>query len=280
MSQQGGNHSKQGRYATRVKLISDGENIDALFDALGKSRYDVLAIDHDKVTDVQAMLAYCKSIENRAEQIERGIPPVIVVYYSTGIDWRNFSQTVERYQNFGISTCFEKDGEAKADLESAFVREWEEHDAQHERHMRSLFPGIPEQEGEWPGRLTLNDCVAGTFNFTCDAGTFVLRGGDPQNYLGRPMHWLSVKGKILSERSDAHRVENLLQVLEVAKITGCPLTDDEIRRNIEEMGKGPFLGRLNHPEIFGENPDLYAPMTKEQWDRMLNPEKYGLERVD
>lgn len=267
-------------YATRVRQVRVGDSLDALFDAGGASLYTLVYIDHDLVTDVDAMLAYCRSIKERGEQGKPPVPPLIVVYYSRGIDWRNFGETVKRYSEYGISSCFEKEGDALVNLEEAVSRYWAEQDARHEAHMRSLFQAIPEQEGEWQGQLTYNDCRENTFNFETLEGTFVLRGGEPEKYIGRPMHSLTVRGKVLAEKADAFRVQNLLPVLAVAEIIADPLTDEEIQRNIEEMGKGPFLGRLNHPEIFGDNPDLYGPITPEQMHKMLSPENYGYERFD
>jgi hypothetical protein len=268
------------RQRTRVKQINLGDNLDQLFDESGTSKYDIYFFDHDKVTDIDAMLAYCKCIGERAEQKSRGMPPMILAYYSQGLDWHNFTETVMRYQHFGIFTCIEKSADALADLDTAVQNEWAKSDAEHEALLRSLHPEVAAQEGQWHGRLTINDARDNTYQFSCELGSFLLRGGNPENYIGKPVHWLLIRGKILAERADAEGIDKLLQVLEVSEISADFVSAEEIAANLKAMSEGPFLGRLNHPEIFGENPDLYAPMTQEQWDKMLNPEKYGCERID
>lgn len=138
----------KSRQRTRVKQIHPGDNLDELFDENGQSKYDILIVDHDKVTDIDAMLGYCKSIVARSLQSGPLLEPMIIAYYSRGIDWSNFTQTVERYSKFGIFTCDEKSPEAIADLESAIRKEWADRDAEHEAHMRSLHPEVAAQEGQ------------------------------------------------------------------------------------------------------------------------------------
>ncbi len=45
---------------------------------------------------------------------------------------------------------------------------------------------------------------------------------------------------------------------------------EQQHENIAAYTRGPFLGRLNRPDVFGDNPDLYDPnVTKEQWKHLL-----------
>lgn len=115
---------------------------------------------------------------------------------------------------------------------------------------------------------------AGTYTFKkdyifrTDSGTFQLRGDDFEKHVGLEA---KIKGKILSETIKNYLGERIqvLEVYEIQLIKKEDPTDEELKPYTE----GPFLGRLFRPDVFGENPDLYGEMTKEQMQKLLYPDE-------
>jgi len=208
---------------------------------------------------------------------------------SLGFD-EEFQSQSPRWRINSVSWCLEQsiskaDGNGRSAHETPLCKkelamaDSELNRRRQEQAMRALYPEVAPQEIEWQGGSIIGEQPAqGIFNFQCSLGIFRLRGGNPESHWGTHPDQLTVRGRILAERADQNEIKGLLQILEVTEIISRPLTAEEEsqrKETIESYIKGPFLGRLNRPDVFGPDPDLDSPITSEQWQKLLGQEDEG-----
>jgi hypothetical protein len=104
-----------------------------------------------------------------------------------------------------------------------------------------------------------------TFNFRFRDQLFRLRGGNPSEFLGKPL--TTVVGQISTEKAQSRHGN--LPILDVIFILSEELDDRKREENIADYCRGPYVGRLLRPDVFGECPDLMTDeLSPEQLQRM------------
>jgi hypothetical protein len=264
-----------------------------------KGRYemtwDAIFFDEDEEPK-EKIIEYCRKIN--AAKPKNGCSPQMWVYGTEwNVDRESYSPAIYHVKN-AHGECGEKEN-----LEKAVLAHWDDFNKKSEAHMRSLYVPVPPGDINWTGYIQITlafvklvtendensdvDWKKTTFNASASypggenphGGTFRLRATNPDINFKEHMQSKIItkfKGRILNEFAEESGYENLIQVIEIDEIESKPMyTEAEYAEFQRQANEGPFLGRLNHPEIFGSNPDLYGPITGEQMQRLLGNQDSG-----